>query len=604
MDGRVMSWRRLGVGLSLGLLLAPGPQIRATESPEQREIGVEVSASEIDPSVRVGLHVVRPGETLESITVRYLGSSRRWRENWKLNELEDPDKIVPGQRIKVLLNDLPADGALVAKVSNRVEDKLLPLSWGDAARNDLLRPNDNVRTFESSSAELLFPDDTRLQLTESSLVIVGESEQITPQLSRSEIEIEIGQADLSRHGGITEASTEIEIVMGDALAQPEAAADGAIETRARKAEGGAQLMVYTGRSTLSAAGQEVAVEEGMGSQVEEGEAPSPPEQLLAAPTILAPKTEAEVNEQRPLFEWQPVPGAVSYTVEICQDLECGVLLQRRTGLAETRWRSEHLPWQTLYWRVTATSASGLDGYRTDPAAELRVLQITDTTAPTVELIVDGPRARRTEQLIVGPGFTLEPRVEDGGSGVVSQALWVDGEEATVEDLEGPWTTGDHTIELMAVDKAGNEGRTRLELTYDDVPPTVSWGLQEIGILGRGLETLYNEAGTPVTGRGPAILEGGGRSFNIDSDYTQVIIKPGGSKIRLPGSERPLTRQRGAWILFEDEICGVVDGLRYGLDDRPSTSGRRATTAVLVTEASDCVGNHTRIAWPIEPTGRR
>lgn len=605
MDGCQIIWRGIGFGIATWALVVAGPVAHATEDPQKDKVTVEVSTAAPDPSVREGWHVVRPGETLELITARYLGSSNRWRDNWDLNRdaLEDPNMIVPGQRIRVLLRSLPSDGALVAKIANRVEDKLLPLSWTDAERNDLLRPNDNVRTFEASSAELLFPDETRMRLTESSLIILREEQKITPDLGKTEIEIEVGQADLARHGGGAAPSQDIEIVIGDAVAQPTAAADGSIETRARKVEGGAQLMVYTGRSTLAAAGQEVAVEEGMGSQATTGEPPSPPEELLVAATGLEPAPSSVVSEQSPLFAWQPVAGAKSYTMEICRDADCGELVQRRTGITEARWRSSALPWETLYWRVTATSASGLDGYPTQPA-ELKVMQITDAMAPVVELIVDGPRARRTEQLIVGPGFTLETRAEDGGSGVASQTLRIDGEEATPANLQGPWSTGDHTVELVAVDRVGNEGRTRLDFTYDDVPPTVSWGLQGIGALGHGLDIPFAEEGAPVTGRGPASLAAGGRSFTIDSDFAQVIVKPGGKKFRLPGADQPLTRDRGAWILFEDEICGLVDGLRYGLEERPGSSGRRHGVAVLVMEASDCVGNHTRIAWPIEPDGKR
>ena len=558
----------------------------------------EISTASGPIQVTEGTHVVRPGETLETITARYLGSGRLWRENWSLNEAEigDPNLIRPGQRIRVWLRSLPADGALLSKTSNRVEDKLLPLDWAEANVNDLLRTNDNIRTFEEASAELLFPDETEVQLSENSLVILGEDDQPQESVQRTEIEVAVGQADLSRHGGPTAPSSEIEIVIGDAVATPTVDDQGVLSTRARKVESKAQLMVYTGASELTAGGQQVQVDEGMGSTVDEGEAPSPPEALLPAATGLDPAPGGEVMEPRTLFQWQPVDGAVSYTVEVCQDAACGRLLARQTGLTETRWRSGELPYADLYWRVTATSASGLDGYPTS-AAKLGVREVTDTLAPIAEWVVDGPRARRGERQIVGPGFTLEARAEDGDSGVDSKTLTINGEPASEADLAGPWATGDHTVKMVVVDRAGNETEAELGFTYDDVPPTVSWGLQGVGLFGSGLEQLFAEAGTPVTRRGPQTFDVAGRGFAADSDYTQVILVPTGRKLRLAGADVPMTRERGLWLLFEDEVCGVVENLRYDVVDRAGSGSDRVP--VVVAQATDCVGNPIRIAWPLE-----
>ena len=53
----------------------------------------------------VGLHVVVEGETLARITERYLGTSERWRENWKLNpDLENPHLISPGTRLRIIMS--------------------------------------------------------------------------------------------------------------------------------------------------------------------------------------------------------------------------------------------------------------------------------------------------------------------------------------------------------------------------------------------------------------------------------------------------------------------------------------------------------------------
>src|ERR1700686_5498404 len=47
-------------------------------------------------------HIVRPGETLEQIAARYLGSVQRWKDLQRINPgIADPNRIEPGQRVRL-----------------------------------------------------------------------------------------------------------------------------------------------------------------------------------------------------------------------------------------------------------------------------------------------------------------------------------------------------------------------------------------------------------------------------------------------------------------------------------------------------------------------
>src|SRR5688572_2086510 len=85
-----------------------------------------------------GWHVVRPGDTLEGITARYLGSPRDWRENWKLNPfIRDPDLLLPGQRLRVLLRPaLSQPAAQVRNVRRSVDEMPAPIPWKPAEEED------------------------------------------------------------------------------------------------------------------------------------------------------------------------------------------------------------------------------------------------------------------------------------------------------------------------------------------------------------------------------------------------------------------------------------------------------------------------------------
>ena len=71
-----------------------------------------------------GWHIVRPGDTLEALADLYLGSSQFWKRLADLNrEILDPDRIEPGQRLRVML---PVRGTLpvarIDRVSRKVEE--------------------------------------------------------------------------------------------------------------------------------------------------------------------------------------------------------------------------------------------------------------------------------------------------------------------------------------------------------------------------------------------------------------------------------------------------------------------------------------------------
>ena len=74
-------------------------------------------AFEVPEGYQAGWHIVRPGETLEGISGRYMGSSAFWRQLHRLNQgIVDPDRIEPGQRIRILIRK---GGPAAAQIERR-----------------------------------------------------------------------------------------------------------------------------------------------------------------------------------------------------------------------------------------------------------------------------------------------------------------------------------------------------------------------------------------------------------------------------------------------------------------------------------------------------
>ena len=562
--------------------------------------GQEEAAGDADSKSWVW-YVIRPGDTIEGLTIRYLGSRDRWRENADLNQemFPNPHVIQPGERVKLLVpTKLPADGALLQQISNEVQDQPAPLDWTDARPGDLLRARDGVKTLEQSSAQLEFADETALLVTEQSIIFIGDEKQQQAQVDRTLIEIEVGQADLE--GPAASAATgQFEIVLGDATATPKASADSGLQTRARKAESGAQLMVYSGESELEAGGSTVNVATGMGSTVPAGEPPKAPEKLLPAAADLVPAPGSGLATPRPAFSWTAVDGAESYILEVCRDPRCGALLERVTDLTESSWTPAGLPVEKLYWRVTAVSPSGLDGYPSE-SVDFEILSaVADTEPPEVRISFTGPqlapRSGLNQSWILGPGMEIEIEVEDGASGVEQWTPAIDGEEVSPEGspqrgasgtLKGPWERGEHTVGVVVSDRAGNRREVEVPFIFDPDPPELSWGVEGSGEVGSTAGEPSDASAAPAQARrGRRELKIGKRYWQLDSDMAEILVRPQtGKPIGLQGLGS-IGRDHGLWVLAQDAVCSDLRDLSYEL-----VPGSKRGEYLLRVEAIDCVGN--------------
>ncbi|HSG39694.1 MAG TPA: LysM peptidoglycan-binding domain-containing protein [Thermoanaerobaculia bacterium] len=457
MNGRQISL----IGILLALLLSPAGPAQGQAAP---------------PEAGAAWYTVRPGDTLETIAARFLGTSQRWQEIHRLNEgILDPDRIEPGLRIRMpgVRSALPA--AQLNRISRRVEAKPSPISWNNAQVGDVLVEHDGVRTYQKSSAEMRFLDGGRLVVTEDSLVFLRRSGSRLKGVERKAIEIVEGQADLEgRTAGGPARAPEVEIILGGTRATSKPGPAGTSQARARKAAGGgAKVMVYGGEGEVEAGGTRVQVAEGMGTSVEAQGPPSPPEKLLPAPRLADPAPGSERACADPMISWEPVPEAASYTVEVCRDPGCGELVERQTGQAGPPWRPAALPMGGLYWRVTARSRSGLDGYPSEAAALRITSEKANLPAPSGSLRVTGPQVRVGERLIVAPAAQVEVTATDANGAPARWVPVIGGREETAWPTA--WSAGEQVAEAIALDGCGNRGPLEpVAFVVDTEPPVLHW----------------------------------------------------------------------------------------------------------------------------------
>ena len=559
-------------------------------------------------------HTVRPGETLEGIATRFLGSVQLWKELHRLNpNIADPNRIEPGQRIRMPAVRPALPVATVNRLSRQVEEQPSPIDWKEALLGDVLVERDGMRTFHQASAELRFADGAKLTVTEDSLVFLRRSGSTLKGVERKAIELMSGQADLDARSTVAAvAAPEVEIVVGASRTTSRPDKAGGAQTRARKVDvgsadaGSAKVSVYGGESEVEAGGATVQVPRGMGTSVAPTGPPSPPEKLLAAPAGLDPAAGTERACADPLFTWQPVPGAASYTVEVCRDPACAELVARQTGETGAQWRAAApLPVGTYHWRVTARSASGLDGYPSEGSALAITSDRTGVEAPAGSLAIAGPQVRVGERLFTAANATVQVTAT-GADG--APARWVPvigGQEAAA--WPDAWSAGEHTAGALVLDGCGHRvPLAPVAFVTDTTPPAIRWELGDAKSLADRLAPDSERERHRLRGRrsGGVPAHDAWRSYagvwqlplpwvkdksgvstqfpvEIDSDRPQAFLTAPDTRVSADGKDGVLD-DHVLWIAADDAGAGV--------DRLVLKSRTEKDRVVLEVEAVDMVGN--------------
>jgi hypothetical protein len=389
-------------------------------------------------------------------------------------------------------------------------------------------------------------------------------------------------------------------------------------------------MVFEGTGEVASAGATVELTRGTGTSVRQNAPPTPPEVLLAAPVPSAPAAGARLGLPDPAFIWQAVRGAASYTVEVCRDPGCGELVRRAAGRPSNAWDSKPLPIGHLFWRVSAVSATGLDGY-SSPAVPFEIVSDRqDTEPPTGRLILHGESVGGREPDIWGPAVRVEARVTDDRSGVRSWTATVNGRPVEPQALLGPWKSGAYTVGLEVVDASGNRADLEpLHFIVDDEPPMLELRIGQESLL----EEVVSREGQVgvvralppfvsrrerVDGEEPSwrVLAWGNETspahgnflprvwpWEFERGFRWVTLKGRRPEllIHAPGLEVPWnggTRKLGAgdylWLGASDEHSGYVSSLLVG--EEQSADGKEHR---LVVELVDAVGSRGVLRWEFQ-----
>lgn len=130
------------------------------------------------------------------------------------------------------------------------------------------------------------------------------------------------------------------------------------------------------------------------------------------------------------------------------------------------------------------------GHRSIRALALSV----DATAPHGTFAVLGPELSPQaagDPHILAPSSRVEASLWDDGSGLADWRLKINDREADKARLEGPWTPGEHRIEILASDRVGNVGQIGpWRILVDAAGPEISWRVQDEGVINDAGQQVY------------------------------------------------------------------------------------------------------------------
>lgn len=201
--------------------------------------------------------------------------------------------------------------------------------WQDATVGQSLRRLARVRTEKVSSGEVTFRTEDKVQLGPEALVVIYDSPRRSRPKKREVADVEVEQGTIFAAMASRERSLEVQTKPSRVSVRSKRTRVDVKRTRrpTKRGKAGAQapkkkrkvystVSVFDGRSDVRAQGKSVAVNEGYGTRVKEGEPPEPPRPLPPAPVW---KTRGPYLrfEGEPLeLEWRLPPGVETAEVQL------------------------------------------------------------------------------------------------------------------------------------------------------------------------------------------------------------------------------------------------------------------------------------------------
>ena len=379
-------------------------------------------------------------------------------------------------------------------------DKRLGLlgSWQLATIGDLFKESDGLKTGIESYANLGFTDGTKIIIDPNTTAVIRKS-RIDRLNETSDTEITLQEGGLLAKLSSV-AAERSKYILNAGSSQSE------LQTTNFYAESDGdetvKLTNYDGIANVSASDVTITIRENEGTIVKEGQAPTPPVQLLDSPDLVWATNDTIVYIEQVIFPFQFVDGAESYVVQrstssnFDTDLE-DIRVSNNTVLLS------YLPIGNTYVRVQSVDRLGLRGPYSEPT---RIIRNIDNQPPPA--FIDNLNGNILFTQINSATLTGATQ-PDARVLINNQRVELDKTGRFTKVLEN--LSADQMISVVATDNSGNNTVRGVRVVY--LTEEILFNFALSGATGRtpirinrstvtlssraypGLEVIINNAGT-------------------------------------------------------------------------------------------------------------
>jgi len=409
---------------------------------------LKTSQNTIREAAKAGARVFTPELIKEAIDFRDKAIKMRKTGEWKeCIEIARKSLHKAEKSLKICMSkqDLPAEAVLDYLKGNVHRRKISDNDWKSIALYDLLMEGDKVRTLEHSYAEILFTDESRIQLKENAQTLIRKMRNnLLNNSQKCDVSVLNGEV-LALLTGSTRDSFHIDTP--------------GVETRihskhfwVKKDKKKSRFANYDhGALKVSSGGSHVLLNKNEGTVVPLNKKPAPPTKLIQSPNLIFPENTSEHFTTDIRLRWEKVKGAIAYKLELSRDKKFSQII-----IAETINKTffdfpKNLENNLYFWRIASISKNGLMGMFTDKWS----FSIIEDTYPPY-LVLHTPE---NSKIVTSNSVFISGNTEPGVT------LTIDDTQASVDE-NGNFSyyyhlnNGHQKITVKAVDHAGNE--TKIE----------------------------------------------------------------------------------------------------------------------------------------------
>ncbi len=325
-----------------------------------------------------------------------------------------------------------------------VADEKMPLAAGDT-----------VQTLASSVARVQFVDGSSYTIKPDTTLIIKDNELMDDRSTKVQVKVRVGTINLATNqqgpGSSNVVQTDAaEARIGENSEASVGAGENGQQTDIRVTRGDAQIRTQAGETYQARTNERLEFEQS-GKLARRTS-------LLGMPVLKFPENQQTVrqgNSGTLRFEWNPVPQASSYTVEIATSstFDRETLVKARDGLGTPLATFDKLPTGSYYWRVRADTNQEQGSYSDPFKFTIAGNKAASAHTPTVSGVRKTPMG--------GGTYLVEGRCESGAR------VRVGGKPARVE-ADGSFraivtlAAGARSVLIEAEDQDGNVGRQSVQ----------------------------------------------------------------------------------------------------------------------------------------------